>query len=223
LRREANFLGIEYKMSQKMEGPVKSIDFWFSIGSTYSYLTIMRLSEVEKSTGIEFVWRPFSIRTIMAEMDNQPFLTKPVKAAYMWRDIERRATMYGLPAKLPAPYPLVDYEPANLVAVVGFKEGWCANYVQETYRRWFQDGDPAGSSTNLEASLLEIGQDPSRVLEAAKTPAIKQDFEEATDEARRLGIFGAPSFVVDGELFWGDDRLEDAINWRRQGRVSKKA
>jgi len=115
------------------------IDFWFSIGSTYTYLSVMRLAEVEQTSGIAFRWQPFSVRQIMIEMDNIPFRTKPLKAAYMWRDIERRAAMYGLPARVPAPYPLAQWDVANRVAVLGAAEGWVADYARATYRRWFQE------------------------------------------------------------------------------------
>ena len=81
---------------------MKSIDFWFSIGSTYSYLTVMRLAGVERVTGVGFDWRPFSVRVIMREMDNVPFADKPAKSRYMWRDIGRRARKYGLEARLAA-------------------------------------------------------------------------------------------------------------------------
>src|SRR5579864_3486021 len=116
------------------------IDFWFSIGSTYTYLTVMRLEDVQRTTGIEFRWRPFSVRQIMIEQDNIPFRTKPVKAAYMWRDIERRAALHGLPARVPAPYPLAEWDTANRVAVLAAQEGWVGNYARATYRRWFQEG-----------------------------------------------------------------------------------
>ncbi len=82
---------------------MKPIDFWFSIGSTYTYLSVMRLMNVEEETGISFEWRPFSVRAIMIKMDNIPFAKKPIKASYMWRDIERRARKYGLDATPPAP------------------------------------------------------------------------------------------------------------------------
>ena len=191
------------------------IDFWFSVGSTYTYLSVMRLAEVERSRGVAFRWRPFSVRQIMVEMDNIPFRTKPVKAAYMWRDIERRAAMYGLPARVPAPYPLAQWDVANRVAVLGAAEGWVADYARATYRRWFAQGLEAGSEPNLSDSLREIGQDPVRVLEQASGPEIGEAYEAATDEARELGIFGSPTFVVGRELFWGDDRLDDAVAWRR--------
>lgn len=194
---------------------MKPIDFWFSIGSTYSYLTVARIAGVEASEGVTFDWRPFSVRAIMKEMDNIPFVNKPVKARYMWRDIERRAAGYGLPATLPAPYPLQQFDLANRVAIVGREEGWCRDYVVATYRRWFVDGQEAGSEPNLSESLAEIGQDAEAVIARARSDATEQAYLAATDAARALGIFGSPSFVVDGELFWGDDRLEEAVAWRK--------
>jgi 2-hydroxychromene-2-carboxylate isomerase len=197
------------------------IDFWFSIGSTYTYLSVMRLAEVEQTSGVAFRWQPFSVRQIMIEMDNIPFRTKPVKAAYMWRDIERRAEMHGLPARVPAPYPLAQWDVANRVAVLGAAEGWVADYARATYRRWFQDGLEPGSEPNLSDSLDEIGQDPSRVTALAATPEVAAAYEAATDRARKLGIFGSPTFVVDRELFWGDDRLDDATAWHRRGTLKR--
>src|SRR5689334_5913519 len=77
------------------------IDFWFTMGSTYSFLSVMRLGEIEKSSGVAFRWRPFHLLVILQEMNHVPFADKPAKSAYMWRDIERRAAMYGIPARLP--------------------------------------------------------------------------------------------------------------------------
>ena len=197
------------------------IEFWFSVGSTYTYLSVMRLAEVERVSGIPFVWRPFSVRQIMIEMDNIPFRTKPVKAAYMWRDIERRAAIYGLSARVPAPYPLQEWDTANRVAVLGAEEGWVADYARATYRRWFEEGQEPGIEPNLSDSLREIGQDPARVLERAAGPEIGAAYEAATERARKLGIFGSPTFVLGNELFWGDDRLDDAIAWHRQGALAE--
>ncbi len=201
---------------------MKSIDFWFTIGSTYTYLSVMRLEAVAKETGTSFNYRPFSVLEIMLEMDNIPFLGKPIKSQNMWRDIERRAEKYGCPAKLPAPYPpeRAEYDLANWVAVVGREEGWCDKYLFATYEKLFQHGQQAGSDPNLGDSLREISQDPARVIAREKSAEIAEAFDAATVEARALGIFGAPTFTVDGELFWGDDRLEDAISWRNLGRVA---
>ncbi|MBT5176054.1 MAG: 2-hydroxychromene-2-carboxylate isomerase [Candidatus Marinimicrobia bacterium] len=193
---------------------MKEIEFWFSIGSTYTYLSVTRLKDVEEKFEVKFSWQPFSVRKIMIEMDNVPFPpTKKVKADYMWRDIERRANSYGFSAKVPAPYPLKEFDLANFVAVLGMQEGWCAEYITATYRRWFVDGLEPGSEPNVSASLREIGQQSERVLELATSENIAQAYLKQTEQAQSKNIFGSPSFIVDGELFWGDDRLEDAVNW----------
>jgi 2-hydroxychromene-2-carboxylate isomerase len=201
----------------------QQIDFWFTCGSTYTYLSAMRLADVERSTDIAFRWRPFVLRVILDEMKHDPFGDKPVKAAYMWRDIERRAAMHGLPAKLPAPYPAKQSKLANLVALVGMREGWGADFVRSSYRRWFQHGHEPGSEPSLSESLREAGQDVARVAALANAPETATAMTAEIDTARALGIFGSPTFAVGRELFWGDDRLEDAISWLRHGRVQRKA
>jgi 2-hydroxychromene-2-carboxylate isomerase len=123
-------------------------------------------------------------------MDNIPFANKPAKAAYMWRDIERRAAMYGLQLKLPAPYPLAELELANRVAVIGADDGWCEDYVRATYRRWFGEGLPPGSEPNLSSSIFDAGQTPTDVLKRANGPEGIEGLAAATDAARSLGIFG---------------------------------
>ena len=199
------------------------IEFWFAVGSTYTYLSVMRLTDVAHRTATEFTWRPFNLRDITIEQNNRPFVGKPIKARYMWRDIERRAAMHGLPVRVPAPYPLTDVRLANLVAVIGVNEGWCADYTKATYRRWFQDGLEAGAEPNLSDSLREIGQDPARVIAEAKTEAAESALRQATDRARALGIFGSPTFAVGDEIFWGDDRLDDAIAWCQRGTLAPTA
>ena len=192
------------------------VDFWFSIGSMYTFLTVMRIDRVEDTSDIRFVWRPFSVRAIMIEMDNRP-MSKPKKLEYMWRDLHRRAEMYGFAFEGEAPYPLKNFDLANRVALVGAHEGWCADYVRATYRRWFVEHQECGMEPNLSDSLLEIGEDPRRVIPLAQSEEIAREYDGATEQARRLGIFGAPSFVARGEVFWGDDRLEDAVTWAQRG------
>jgi len=199
---------------------MSAIDFWYSIGSTYSYLTVMRLPDSVQTSDVNFRWRPFNVRHVMTAQNNIPFKDKPAKTAYMWRDIQRRAARLGFTLTVPAPYPLPGLVLANQVAVLGAEEGWGEAYTRATYRRWFQSGQPAGEDPNLTECILEIGQDPARVLEAAKSDRIVAALEHSTREAMALGVFGSPSFVVDGELFWGDDRLEDALDWARTGRLS---
>src|SRR5437763_16832519 len=104
------------------------IDVWFSIGSMYTFLTVMRIDRVEDTTDVRFVWRPFSVRDIMIEMDNWP-LSKPKKLAYMWRELHRRAEMYGFGFDGDAPYPLKQPDLAHRVAIVAAQRGWCAAYA----------------------------------------------------------------------------------------------
>lgn len=188
------------------------IDFWFSIGSLYAYLSVMRLDRIEDMSEIRFRWRPFSIRAIMTEMDNRP-ASRPAKLAYMWRDIARRAQMYDFEFSGRPPYPLQNFDFANRIAIVGARENWCPDYVRATYRRWFLDHQEAGSEPNVTESLKEIGQDAARVTALAQSEEIGRAYDAATGEARGLGIFGVPSFVTRGEVFWGDDRLDDAMRW----------
>jgi 2-hydroxychromene-2-carboxylate isomerase len=192
------------------------IDFWFTMGSTYSYLSVMRLDAVGRTSGVRFNWRPFHLLTILQEMNHVPFADKPAKCTYMWRDIERRAAMYGIPASVPAPYPAKQSIVANLVAILGMGHGWGTDFVRAAYRRWFQFGQETGSEPNVSESLRDIGQDPQSILALASTPDIKASLISETGIARDLGIFGSPTFAVGREIFWGDDRLDDAISWFKE-------
>ena len=146
----------------------KLIKFWFSIGSTYTYLSVNRMKEVQERNGISCSWQPFSVRKIMKDMDNIPFPpNKKPKVDYMWRDIQRRAEGHGFEAKVPVPYPLKEFDLANRIAVLGMQEGWCEHYVRTTYRRWFQEGLEPGIEPNVSDSLREIGQNPTTVLRLA--------------------------------------------------------
>ncbi len=190
-----------------------AMDFWVSVGSTYSYLSVMRIDAAAEAAGVAVRWRVFNVRTIMVAQDNIPFRDKPVKQAYMWRDIARRAARHGLPVRVPAPYPLPQLELANRVGILGLAEGWGEAYLRETWRRWMVDGQPAGESPNLDGTLAALGLVPRDVVAAAESRAVGEALEDATDAAMALGIFGSPSFVVGAEVFWGDDRLEDALDW----------
>jgi 2-hydroxychromene-2-carboxylate isomerase len=196
------------------------VDFWFSIGSTYTYLSVMRLAAVERAAGVSFRWRPFNVRAVMIEMNNIPFAGKPSKLAYMWRDLARRAQLRGLDYAGPPPYPLKDLARANRVALVAMREDWGADYVRAAYRRWFLEGKDASADDNVQASLAEVGQDAARIIAGADADETVAALAAETETAKSLGVFGSPTFAVGGELFWGDDRLEDAVEWQRHGRLA---
>ena len=191
------------------------ITIWLSIGSTYSYLTALRINAIKQEKGLNLLVKPMSIRAIMKSMDNIPFPpSKKTKVDYMWRDIERRAEWYGLPKpKLPAPYPLQAFDQANKVGIVLNQQGKYLEYFEETYRIWFVSGIEAGSEENLRLVFNSMQLNYEDIMHQAGDGIIQKIYEENTEEAKQLGVFGAPSFSVGNEIFWGDDRLEDAIRF----------
>ena len=194
---------------------MKSIDFWFSIGSTYTYLSVTRVDSISKSENVIFNWIPFSVRKIMMEMDNIPFTppSKKIKSDYMWRDIERRAQFYGLSPKLPAPYPLTQFDLANKIAILGMNEGWGINYVKNTYQRWFEERKEPATEPNLSEIMEDMNLNKDEVLKKVNSPEIQAIYQKNTSNAFQYGVFGSPTFIYEGEVFWGDDRLEDCIKW----------
>ena len=194
---------------------MKKIEFWYSIGSTYTYLSTQRLNDIANQKNIEFEWCPFSVRSRMIEMENVPFMAekKRDKIDYMWRDVQRRANFYGFDAKVPAPYPLKEFDLANKVAIFGKDQGWIKEYTILTYKKWFLEHLEPGSEPNLSSTLREIGLDPDKIINLAQADEIEQKYLKNTEMAKNKGIFGSPSFTVENEVFWGDDRCEDAIKW----------
>ena len=196
---------------------MNNINFYFSIRSTYTYLSVTRILDVEKKHKVKFNWMPFSVRAIMKEMNNIPFpKDKKNKVDYMWRDIERRAEGYGFFAKTPVPYPLSQFDLANKLAILGLKEGWGIDYVRLTYKRWFQDGKEPATEPNISEICNELKLDKEQVISKANTQDIEKEYLANTDSARKNKVFGSPSFIVNSEIFWGDDRMEDAITWSKK-------
>jgi len=191
----------------------RRIDFFYFIGSTYSYLSVSRADALAAQSGVELVWRPFSVRTLMREQNNVPFATKPVKMQYMWRDLERRAQRFGVAFEGAPPYPIDAQERANHVATLAAREGWCREFTQAAYRAWFLQKQDPGTQENLPRILQSIGRDAEACITRASDEQTRQEYLACTDRARQLGLFGSPTFVVGSEIFWGDDRLDDAIAW----------
>ena len=196
---------------------MNNIDFYFSIGSTYTYLSVRRILDVEKKHGVKINWKPFSVRIIMNEMNNHPFPPdKKNKVDYMWRDIERRAERYGFFAKTPVPYPLTEFDLANKLAILGLKEDWGIDYVRLTYKRWFQEGREPATEPNLSEIFQELKIDKKKVMENVIKDEIENQYQQNTSNARDSKVFGSPTFVVGKEIFWGDDRMEDSISWSKK-------
>ena len=195
---------------------MKNIEFWFSLGSTYTYLSVTRILDVEIEHQVKFCWKPFNVRKIMKEMDNVPFPpNKKNKVDYMWRDIERRAKFYGFFANVPVPYPLTELDLANKIAILGLKEGWGIEYIRLTYKRWFQEGKEPAVEPNISEIFKLLNLDHKKTMNEANTEHINNLYEKNTNLARQKKIFGSPTFIYEDENFWGDDRMEDSIKWAK--------
>ena len=193
----------------------RQLDFFFYIGSTYTYLAVNRVEEIAAREHISLRWRPFNARAIMLEQNNRPFVGKPVKLNYMWRDVERRATRYSIPFKSIPTYPVDPEELANRVAVVASLEGWCPEYTKATYRTWFLENKVPGDVEHLRFLLSQLRKDSDTTIARANGQEIRDRYASETEVAKELGIFGSPTFMWGSEFFWGDDRFEDAIEWSK--------
>lgn len=193
--------------------PPPRIDFWFEFASTYSYLSAMRLPALAKAAGVDVRWRPFLLGPIFSSQGWQtsPFLVYPAKGAYMWRDMERRSAALGLAFHRPAPFPQHSLLAAR-VAQAAPAGPEAVAYCQAVYRAQFAERQDISEHAVIAACAAEAGL-PEGILERALAGENKQALREATEEAAARGLFGAPSFTVGAELFWGDDRLEDALDW----------
>lgn len=191
---------------------MQAVSFLYFFGSGYSYLSVMRMDALAKAAGVTVHWRPFSVRKLMREQNN-PMADMPMKMRYIWRDIERRAAQHGLPFVAPPIWPTDPDELANRVGIVAMTEGWCPEYSRASFRSWYIDGKPLGDPAALKTILERLDRSPETVIEKAASDEIRARYDAETDYARRLGAFGSPTFVVGDEVFWGDDRLEEALRW----------
>jgi 2-hydroxychromene-2-carboxylate isomerase len=190
------------------------LHFWLEFGSTYSYLSVARIGALAARHGVPVVWQPFYLMPLFIEqgMHQGPFRPYPNKIDYMWRDLERRAARHGIAYRKPSSYP-PNSLPAARVALVAAHEGWCQAFAEKVFALHWTEDRAIGSDDNLDTALRALGKDPAAVRAQAQSPQNKDALKAQTDRARALRIFGSPSFVVGSELFWGDDRLDDAVEW----------
>jgi len=192
-----------------------TLDFWFEFASTYSYLATMRIGPLAKSCGVTVRWRPFLLGPIFKAQgwDNSPFNLYPIKGRYMWRDLERICAALDLPFVRPAQFPQNTLLAAR-VAIAALTEDWGEDFCRALYRAEFGEGRNLAEPQTIAAVLTALGQDAGAVMRRAQDDTVKGALRAQTEEAQRIGIFGAPAFVTaDGELFWGNDRLEAALDW----------
>ncbi|MFZ0194965.1 MAG: 2-hydroxychromene-2-carboxylate isomerase [Pseudolabrys sp.] len=195
-----------------------TLDFWFEFASTYSYPAAMRISPLAEAAGVAVRWRPFMLGPIFKEQGwtTSPFNLFPAKGRNMWRDLERTCGTIGLLFLRPTTFPQNTLLAAR-VALVGLAEAWGEDYCRAIYRAEFAEGRTVEETETIAGVLTGLGLDAGAVLDRAQSNENRSQLRAHTEEAQKLGIFGSPSFVTaDGELFWGNDRLEAALNWAKR-------
>jgi len=196
------------------------VQFWYEFASTYSYLSVSRIDRVAADAGVGVAWRPFLLGPIMKLQSgwlDSPFNIYPVKGRYMWRDVERLAEGYSIPFQRPSVFPRNGLLAAR-VACVGVSEGWCEEFTKRVFKANFADDRDISDPDLLVEILDTLGRDGEAAIARATTVENKDFLRKQTEEAKGLGIFGAPTFVVGREIFWGNDRLEMALEWWKNHR-----
>ena len=200
------------------------VDFWYEFASTYSYPAAMRIGELAARYGVEVAWRPFLLGPLFAEQGwrTSPFNLYAAKGRYMWRDLERICAALALPFRRPEPFPQNSLLAARIALALEGPDR--SAFSRAVSRAEFAQGRPIGEPATLAALLDAIGLESQDVLERAQDPANKERLKAETARAMSLGLPGAPCVVTaDGEIFWGNDRLEDALEWAGRATAPRDA
>lgn len=200
------------------DGP--RMQMWFDFASPYSYLAIERVQALAQDAGVRVDLRPFLLGPIFQAQgwNDSPFRLFPGKGAYMMRDIARLADKYGVVYKRPRLFPRMSVLPAR-IALLGQDEPWCRDFCVAVFRANFQHDEDIQSEDVVHGLLNGLSLDAAALIARAKSEAAKEALRRQVDRARDLGLFGAPTFFVGDEMFWGNDRLEDALDWARRGQA----
>ncbi len=189
------------------------IEFWFEFGSTYSYPAAMRIESLVEEHGVRVDWRVFLLGPIFKEIGwgDSPFNLYPAKGRYMWRDLERVCNVHGIPFSRPSAFPRNGLL-ASRIACRYSDEPWLPQFVKSVYTANFARDLEIAATETIKACLAGCVTDPGKIIEDAQSPPSKKALRARTEEARDRGIFGAPTFFLGGEMYWGNDRLETALN-----------
>jgi 2-hydroxychromene-2-carboxylate isomerase len=194
----------------------RRIEVWFDFASSYSYPAVCRVEDIAQRSGLDVVWRPFLLGPIFQKQgwNDSPFNLYPSKGRYMWRDLERVcARAYPpLPLRRPSVFPRSGLLAAR-IALAAENEPWCGRFIRGVFHANFADDRDIASAEVIGRLLSTLGLSAEPLLLRASSLETKAALRRQTERAEELGIFGAPTFVASGELFWGNDRLEQAIEW----------
>ena len=192
--------------------PPATLEFWFDFGSNYSYLSVMRIEALARERHVAVAWKPFLLGVVFQALgwETSPFVLQKIKGDYAWRDMARQCDKYGLPWRQPATFPRTALLPMR-VALVGADQGWIAPFARRMMTMNFAADRDIDNAEAVGEVLAELGLDAGAIVALALTQDNKLRLRRQTQQAQALKLFGAPSFISGGELFWGNDRLEDAL------------
>ncbi|MDS4019373.1 MAG: 2-hydroxychromene-2-carboxylate isomerase [Candidatus Competibacter sp.] len=190
------------------------MQFWFDFASTYSYPAALRVEALARQQGISLEWKAFLLGPIFQAQgwNDSPFNLFPVQGRYMWRDLERICADLELPFRRPSQFPRNSVLAAR-VACRFAAEPWLPDFVRAVFRANFADDRDISQPMVLERCLAGLDLPGAALLQEARSPANKALLRVQTEQAVALGIFGAPTFLVGDEMFWGNDRLDMALTW----------
>jgi 2-hydroxychromene-2-carboxylate isomerase len=188
------------------------LEFWFDFASNYSYLSAMRIEQTAARLGVNIQWRPFLLGPIFKSFGwaTSPFVLQPWKTDYVWRDMARQCRKYGLAWTRPTTFPRASLLPAR-VALLGADKTWMGEYCRRVLQLNFAADQDIDSAAVLSEVLAQLGLEAPDIIVEAQDDANKLRLRNQTELARTKGIFGAPTFFVGEEMFWGNDRLDDAL------------
>lgn len=195
--------------------PKPVLDFWFDFASVYSFLTSARILPLADKAGVDIRWRPFLLGPIFQSqgLKDSPFNLFPVKGRHMIRDVQRTAEEIGIAFRWPDQFPQ-SAVPASRIALVGLQEGWGEDFCRAVFRTEYSDNRLISDPAVLADILTHLKIPVDATFAKAQSDQIKTLLREETAEAQSRGFFGAPTFTTaNGEMFWGNDRLEQALRW----------
>jgi 2-hydroxychromene-2-carboxylate isomerase len=185
--------------------------FYYDLGSPYAYLSAERISGLFTEAGLEQPeWQPILLGGLFRRFERGSWAETPARAEGM-AEVERRAADYGLPPiTWPKPWPgntLV----AMRVATFAKQTGRTVSFSLGAFRQAFAAGRDLTDADNVMIAAAACELHPRALLKAVETETVKSGLREATDRAGDLSVEGVPAVVVGEEVFWGDDRLEEAV------------